>query len=202
MYIFPFFLIFAFIFSHHLKKSTKYASEKSKDFMDAEQDANFSRKKDIEHLDYITIPLEKLYFFENNFDKEIDKYQNTIKELANKRILNLTGFSNTELKKQYGAANLQFLSEYDENYSTLVSTLAKWGNRLFTLGKIDEAVQVLEFGIRCKTDVTSNYTLLARHYVEANNRSGLEWLKITAEGLNSLTREPILKKLAEASQNL
>ena len=199
MYIFPIFVIFAFLFSHKLKKSTQYANQHREDFLDAEQEANFTRKKDIEHLDYITIPLEKLPFFEK-VDKEIEKYQNVIKNLAGKRILNLTGISNTELKKMYGAANLTALSEYDDNYSTMVSTLAKWGNRLMSLGYEQEAVTVLELGIKYKSDVTLNYTLLAGYYAKSNNASGLEWLRATAGKLNSLTKQPILNMLEEASR--
>lgn len=169
--------------------------------MEAEQEANFTRKKDIEHLDYITIPFEKLPFFEKN-DKEIEKNQKIIKNLEGKRILNLTGMSNTDLKKEYGAANLAQLSEYDDNYAALVSALAKWGSRLMDMGEVSEAVAVLEFGIQCKTDITTNYTQLAKYYVTTKNTAKLDWLKMTASELNSLTKEPILKKLAEASQNL
>lgn len=199
MYIFPIFVIFAFLFSHKLKKSTKYADEHRSDFLDGEHEANFTRKKDIEHLDYITIPLEKLPFFEK-VDKEIEKYQDTIKNLSQKRILNLTGISNTELKKQYGAANLTALSEYDDNYSTMVSTIARWGSRLMTLGYVKEAVTVLEFGIKCKSDVKLNYTLLAGYYCDNGLIPELEHLKATAKGLNSINRVPILNMLEEASR--
>ncbi len=199
MYLFPFFVIFVVWFSYEMKKNSRKAAQKNDTYWEEERTANFTRKKDIGQLDYITIPLEILPFFEKT-DDELEKYQAIIKRLSQKKILNLTGLSNTELKKKYGSANLPALTEYDGNFSLLVSTIAKWGERLMALGYTEEAITVLEFGIQCQSDVSTNYTLLAQYYTSSKNPQALDHLTATAQSLNSLMREPILNKLKAISQ--
>lgn len=194
-------VLFCIWLSYEFKKGSRRSRQIESSFWENERVANTTRKKDIEHLNYITIPLQILPFFEN-IDKELEIYQNTIRGLSSKKILNLTGLSNTELKKEYGAANLPALTEYDDNFSQLASTIAKWGSRLMELGYTNEAVTVLKFGIECGTDVTANYTLLAKYYKSCNNREALDELTASAEKLNSLTQKTIVSKLTAISQTL
>ncbi len=68
------------------------------------------------------------------------------------------------------------------------------------LGYTEEAITVLEFGIQCQSDVSTNYTLLAQYYTSSKNPQALDHLTATAQSLNSLMREPILNKLKAISQ--
>ena len=141
--------------------------EKQRSFLDKENKANTTRKVDISNLNYITIATDKLPM-EKNQDPAINECHNTIIELSSKKILNLTGVSNTELKLKYGVANLNSLSDFDNNYTILVRTLQKWAQLLYDRERLLEAAQVLEYAMSINTDIVKTYRLLSQIYIEQN----------------------------------
>ena len=128
-------------------------------------------------------------------DDELNEYQNIVKDLAGKRILNLGGISNTDLKLEYGPANLPELMQYDDNYNTLTATLAKWGSRLASIGMSDRAIMVLEYSIDIGSDVSLAYYTLADEYRKKGRTSDIDELIKKAEKLDSIMKKAILEKL-------
>jgi hypothetical protein len=189
------FMIFGF------KKSSRDSSQRKESFWDRERRANVSRRKDISSLNYISIPLNQLPFIDTD-DDEILEYHKSINRLATMKILNLTGITNTELKEQYGVANLTELTDYDNNYTTLVNTIARWGARLIELEYIDEAVTVLEYGLSVGTDVSRNYLLLADIYRTRGEYDRIDALITRATTLKSLMKNSILTKLNEIRESI
>ena len=165
------------------------------DFWKREEQSNSIRKQDISQLEYITIPLENLPMEASN-DTKVTEYQNVVRDMAEYDILNLTGISNTDLKLQYGAANLEVLSMADWRFTTLARTLANWGTRLYELGDIEGATKVLEFGIDCRSDVKATYSTLAKIYKDSRPED-INHLINVAESLNSLTKNSIISELKE-----
>ncbi len=176
---------------YKLKKSSKNTDAA---FWEREAEANSTRKKSLDDLHYITIPENSLPFF-YNFDKKLDEIQEHVKELATKPIVNLTGISNTDLKLTYGAANLESLSSYDENFTDLARTLYAWAERFHELGLNDDAITVLEFGVDCKTDIYNHYMLLGKLYVESGQKHKIPDLINIAGELNSLNCDKIVADL-------
>jgi len=176
---------------YKLKKSSKNTDAA---FWEREAEANSTRKKSLDDLHYITIPENSLPFF-YNFDKKLDEIQEHVKELSEKPIVNLTGISNTDLKLSYGAANLETLSEYDENFTDLARTLYAWAERFHELGLNDDAIAVLEFGVDCKTDIYNHYMLLGKLYVESDQKHKIPDLINIAKKLNSLNSDKIVADL-------
>ncbi len=194
---FPFlglFLLLIFIVAFQIKRSNQHQKEAEEQFWNREAEANHVRRKDISGLPYITIPFEKfpINLFE---DEEILSYETDLRTLADKKILNLTGISNTELKMEYGPANLPLLSEYDENYTTLIHVLVQYAKCLIKNGHEKEAVPVLEFAVETGSDVSSVYTILAGYYEKNGDAESLKRLIASAESLTSLMKQPILDKL-------
>lgn len=189
-------VIIGFEILYHKKKSDSNSEKARRRFWDREAKANSVRKKDITYLNYIDIPLESLPML-NCDDDELNEYEELIKSLAGRKILNLSGQSNTDLKLAYGPANLPELISYDENYITLVGTIAKWGARLIELGYTDEAVTVLEYGISIGTDVGRNFYMLADIYRKNNQPESIDRLITTAGQLNSIMSKPIIAKLTQ-----
>lgn len=189
-------LILCFEIYYHRKKDDRRRENAKQQFWDREAEANTVRRKDLTFLNYLNIPLDSLPM-QDTGDDEITDYQDTIRKLSGKRILNLGGFTNTDLKMEYGAANLPELTEYDNNYITLVNILAKWGARLIELELYDDAVTVLEYGISVKSDVSRNFYLLADEYRRRRQPDKIDTLIEAAEKLESIMQKPILEKLAE-----
>lgn len=190
-------LLFIYILIQTSSANQKRNLQKAKDaYWQRERKANSTRKVDLSNLNYITIPVDSLPFAEPA-EEELTTLQNNIKNLAKAPILNLTGLSNTDLKLTYGVANLTFLTQCDNNYTLLVQNLSKWGSYLYDHNKWNEAVTVLEFGIRCKSDISKNYILLAQLYKTMEVPEKIDDLIQSAQALDSLTKENILKSLKE-----
>lgn len=182
---------------HHLKeKASKQEEKQTISFWDTEREANTVRRKELSNLPYIQIPLDKLPFQETCVP-ELNELQTTVQTLANKKIVNLNGMSNTELKLTYGPANLDTLIHYDENYSLLIRTLSNWGSYLYKQGSLCDAKAVLEFGISCKTDIKNNYVLLAQIYHENQELNKISFLISQAESLDTLMKSSIISSLHE-----
>lgn len=192
----PFFVIFIVWLSYEIKKSTYTAEKSREEFLAREQQANLTRRQNIDSLDYITIPLKSLPFLENPSEK-ISLAEENIKKLANKRILNLSNKTNTELKLEYGVANLEALSSYDENFTFLISALNKWANALLLENYNKEAITVLEYAINIGADTKQTYTLLAKEYSKEQELPKIQSLIKKANSLNTLTKNSIISELKQ-----
>lgn len=194
---FPFlglFIIFLSVAAYYRKRATAQQKKVTEDFWSREDQANQIRRKDISNLPYITIPLGKFPIGISD-DEELTDYENDLKNLASRKILNLSHQSNTDLKLAYGPANLPALSEYDQNYTTLLRNLVAYADCLIKNGFEAEAVPVLEFGISIDSDIRANYTLLAELYKEQGNASKIQELIDKAASLDSMMRSAILEQL-------
>lgn len=121
--------------------------------------------------------------------------------LANAQIVNLNGISNTELRLTYGTANLEPLSIYDQNFTTLIRALQKWGNLLTSAGKPEDAVTVLSYSVSIGSDIAGTYALLARLYKDRGELSKISELKASAEKLNTLMKPSILRDLEQLTKS-
>ncbi len=158
-------ILIVILWLHYEMKKNSKASKDSLDlFWKTEQDANLTRRQDISTLKFLSITLESLPMGDVE-DDTLNSYRDTIRKYAERKMINLSNQTNTELKLKYGVANFNLLSEYDNNYTAFVSMLNKWAKRLYDHGYEKEAQAVLEFSIfSCLTDVTHSYLLLTELY--------------------------------------
>ena len=178
-----------------MRKNNQRASQKTiDDFWKKEYQANNTPKKSIEHLHYITIDLDMLPFLQIN-DPECDDYYDTLQKLSGKKIVNLSGITNTELKLTYGTSQFPLLSSYDENFTRLITTLYALAKRLHAIGHEHEARTVLEYGIACGTDITNHYILLANMYKDSGDNAKIGELIHHAQELHTPLKEHLVKTL-------
>lgn len=199
-FLLPYFIIILLVIQLYLKKNTNSVKEKLGKFMEKERESNSVRKKDISSLEYINIPDTLPYLNTpreslNDSNPEIAKYINKINSLKDSKILNLTGISNTDLKMQYGPANLATLSEYDDNYTELVRTIAELTHKLIEINEPDNARPWLEYSISINTDIKSCYTDLADIYILAGSPEKVRDLISKARHLNSINKSVIIDNL-------
>lgn len=167
-------LIFVLWLQYEIRKDSRSSKRSLELFWKKEQGSNLTRKKDISELSYLTVSLDSLPM-EDHEDETINSYRDLIRNYSGRKMLNLSGLTNTELKYRYGAANITLLSEYDNNYTAFVSMLQKWAQRLMDKGYEADAQRVLEFSIHsCLTDVTGAYRLLARIYHNQNSADKID----------------------------
>lgn len=142
---------------------------------------------------------ERTSEFRAPYAEELASVEQEICALSDSRILNLTGISNTELRLAYGTANLDPLTAYDQNFTTLIRALQKWGTLLSSAGKQKDAVTVLSYAVSIGSDIAATYALLARLYKEQGELQKIEELKESAEALTTLMKPSILRDLEQIS---
>lgn len=169
-----------------IKKSKKVEENTEKDFWEREHEANFTRKKSIDDLNYISIPNEI-----------IDLNNKNINVFADKKIVNLNGIPNTDLKLEYGAPNITILSEYDQNYTDLITTLAAEADAYMGENKINEARIVLEYATDINTDIARCWEALANIYINSDEKNLIHLLIKKAENIKTFRGTAILRKLNE-----
>lgn len=180
-----------------IKRARKLSSENDKTFWAREAEANSVRRKSLDGLNYIHIPLEKFPTDLLSENAEVAECIEIMRSLASLKVVNLTGYSNTDLKLEYGAANITELSDYDQNYTLMARTLQRWADALIEAGHLPEAAVLMEFAISTRTDVSRTYFLLADYWASQGKDAQIERLIRTAESLNSANREFILRRLDE-----
>lgn len=188
----------AIVIAITLKKQKKSSKAMEQSFWAREREANSVRRKPLNSLNYIHIPLDKLPFDILADDPNIAEYQILIRDLSSQPIVNLTGYSNTDLKLEYGTANITVLSEYDQNYTVLVRTLQQWADILYDAGYVEEARVLMEFAVSTGTDISRTYYKLADIYTASGDIFQIEHLITQAENLRTSTKNTIVRTLRES----
>ncbi|MCH5254804.1 MAG: hypothetical protein J1F41_07760 [Lachnospiraceae bacterium] len=199
---FPFFasfIIFIIWLTYEMHKHTRIDAAIEERFWAKEHKANKTKSKPLDDLEYITIPFDKLPMQLMQEDERATEYKEILRSLSESKIVNFTGISNTDLKLEYGAPNIDLLTKYDQNYTVLVRTLNLWANYLYEKGYSKEAREILEFAVSTRTDVSGSYKLLCKIYKEENTPEKIQALIPIAESVNSAMKNTIVRILQEAS---
>lgn len=187
-------IIFLIWFSYERRKTDKLSKRKTDGFWEQERLANSVRRQDISDLDYLVISENRLPFKETDDPELIDIYER-VKALLDKKIINLSEYTNTELKLKYGSANLNVLSEYDENFTRLMTLMNKWGTRLVKLGDTDAAIEVLSYAVECGSDSRNTFVALGKLYSDCGASILTEDLIKRAENLKTPMKTSIISEL-------
>ncbi len=194
--LFASFITFGVWLTFKLRKSRNLNEKAAIDFWENENMANSVRKKPLQESDFVCFPFETLPTDESFLPEAPPEALTILRSLSDRKMINLNGVSNTDVKKQYGTANLTILSEYDENFESFVKQIYLLCQQLYDAGRIPEAVTLLEEGITAGTDSLSHYRLLAKIYRENGQTDKFPRLRVEAEKLHSLTKKAILRELA------
>lgn len=193
--IFASFMVFGTWLTIQLRKSRNLNEKAAKDFWEEEALADSVRKKQLEDSDFVTFPFDKLPAEESFFPDPVPESLSVLISLSDKKMVNLNGISNTEVKKRFGVANLAVLTEYDTNYETFVKHIYLLCQHLYDISRTEEALMLSEETILTGTDSLSHYKLILQIYREQGNTAGIDWLKEKADDIHSLTRGAILRAL-------
>ena len=196
------FITFCLLVSYNIKKQERKRKRDEKDFWAREAEANSVRRKPLDGLPYIKIPLEGFPTHLLNDSAEVLECIDVIESLTSRKIVNLTGWTNTDLKLEYGAANITELSEYDQNYTLLARTLQKWADALTEAGYADDAVVIMEFAVSTNTDISRTYYQLADYWAARGRGDKIEQMMNTAQGLRSSNKGAILRHLKQSLDSI
>ena len=204
--VFTIFLIFLIIFNINARKTSRRDEAIKRSIFERERRANNTRKKSLQGLNYIHIPDTIPPDITDALSGDARDAAERIRYLReeNAEIVNLTGYTNTDLKLEYGVANITNLIQFDTNYAALVTALQDSAKALYEAGKYEEAKQVLEFAVQTGTDIRESYRLLIDMYKsklfmdKETMDARLRALIPIAEDLRSLSKNAILAMIYEA----
>lgn len=191
-------IILALTMAHAIKRQAKKKTQTEESFWARERQSNSVRKKPLDNLEYITIPIERFPTDLLRENPAVLECIEILETLSAQKIVNFTGYSNTDLKLEYGTANITILTEYDANYTVLVRTLQKWADILLENDYIAEAQSLMEFAVDTRTDVSRTYYKLAEIYASHLETGRIHELIKTAETLHSSKKDTIVRTLRES----
>lgn len=187
-------LLLAYLVSRSKVKYNKTVVRNQKLFWDRESEANMVRRADISDLEYIYLEPDTLPLSQAE-DAGFGDLVNQLRALSDKNIINLSQYSNTDLKLMYGPANLNTLSEYDNNFTELIRLLNTLGEEMLKSGNQNAAEQFFKQGITLGSDISNTYVKLCEIYAATGNEIAIDNLISTAESLTSLAGSIIVTKL-------
>lgn len=194
------FIIFIMVLTHRIHRQRNQEAANERSFWKNEQAANSVRRKPLDKLEYIHIPMDKLPTHLMTENEIVADCLDTLNGLTDKKIVNFTGYTNTELKFEYGTANIEQLSAYDQNYTIAVTTLQKWADELWAADYKSEAVSIMEFAVSTRTDISRTYYKLAEYYNSNGQADKIKLLLDTAETLRSANKGSIVRTLQKSCQ--
>ena len=194
----PSITILIFVLNHNIRKNKNKDDGSIKSYLSREDAANSTRRKDLSALPYIEVPLDVLpldiTLNDEKMQLRISQYIKEIYALSEKQMLNLIGISNTELKEQYGPANLEILTTYDMNYSRYIRNLHLLADCIYPEYP-EQAVEVWEYCLSIGTDISGTFGALAQHYVSAKDKEHFKKLYDFIPNKDTISGKTILKKL-------
>lgn len=200
---FSLFVIFALWTLYEIHKS-KAEDQKSRDeFWERERAADNVRRAPIDNLPYIQVTDEVIPVIDTD-NEHLTTLINQLSAMKELKILNLSGKTNTDLKLEYGPANLPFLTECDTNFINFCRITNTLGKELVDNNYINQAIAIYEFAIFNGSDVSSCYSELAKLYLQTGRKEDIKKLITQASELNSLLKQSIINNLNncyEASHN-
>ena len=171
--------------------------KKLSEFWDKEYRANNVRRKSLEDLDYITIPDDLFALPRPIPDSRGAEGLRILNSLREKKIVNLTGISNTELKLKYGTANITPLTEYDQNFTMLTRGLELYAEYLHENSDDASAEKLLRFAVDIGSDVSAGYMLLCDLYLKSGRMDEAKMLPKKASCLESMLSARLSEKLTQ-----
>ena len=195
------FLALCFTVTRNVSRFKKTHGLSRENLLERESEANSVRKADISDLPYIKIPLDTLPLPALSACNHAE-LANELRTLAEKKILNLSMYTNTDLKLMYGPANLDTLSACDDAYANLILLLNRIGQMLIDADATADAEQFLAYAVAIGSDITTSYTMLAAIYADAHDIAHLNELIHKAESITSLSGKTIQIKLHSIKSEL
>ncbi|MCR4891931.1 MAG: hypothetical protein K5989_07125 [Lachnospiraceae bacterium] len=189
-------ILFGLILNHAIRKNNAAYRKVREEFWQKERAANASPLQSIDNLPYVRFP-ENLPLHVATENPRIGEYQETLLNLSKKKILNLTGLSNTDLKMKYGAKNLEELSKADQYFTVVCRTSLSLARSYLEEGFTEEAKALLHFGTEIGSDIKENWTILAELLLEEKDNEGLKELSEKTSSIPDENSRRHIQKLVE-----
>lgn len=200
--LFVLFLILIITVQINLRKYDSKRNASRENFWEKEHQSLFSRKKPLDSADFISASLPDHLKKSIEVFKELDREdlfytQEKCFECLNTPMMNLENMLNSDVRIKYGTANLETVELYEENYNKYLHSLYMLGKGYYELKMYQDAITVLEEGVRIHTQMREHYIILGKIYKELHQEDSFKQLIRHAEEINSISKSKLIKALSE-----
>lgn len=198
--IFIWFIIAILLYHHHLRKRFKVDDDINKAFWEKEASSLVVRKKNIDEAHYLHPQLSKQIikdqaFFDGINQSDLYYHQTFLFDHLDATMVNFQNLTNSDIRLQFGTANITLIETYEENYTLFIKSLYSLGKGLIEAKEDALALIYLEEGIRLGTDIRAHFILIATLYHKQHNSKAINQLYEQAKTLQSLTKSALLTEL-------
>ncbi len=169
-------VLFGFIIQRAIRRSNHMIAEEKKAFWERESLAEHTPPSSIDNLPWIHFP-ESLPLDVACSNAKAKSLENTLASLKDKQIVDLSSYSNTDLKLAYGTDNITVLSHADANYLVLMRSLDSLADIYKKEGFEDESIALLEFAVNAGSESVQHFEELADYYFRHENIDALRHLQ-------------------------
>lgn len=147
----------------------------TENFWNREARANSTRNKDISGLPFLQVTESEIPDSGSD-DETIHYYIGLLYENIKQPMIDLSSYTNTDLKLAYGVGNFKTLSSYDENYNAFLMNLTNLARAYDRAGLFESAVKAYLLALHYGSQKLTDYSVLAKVYVKLDKRREIERL--------------------------
>lgn len=188
--------IFAGWLIYEQRKSQRADEQATEDFWSREARANSTRNKDFSDLPFLRVKESDLPVIPTD-DETITYYIGLLRENINQPMIDLSSYSNTDLKLAYGVGNFKTLSDYDENYNTFLLNLTNLARACHRAGLYEPAAETFRLALQFGSRKTADYTWLAETYLKMGQPGQVRTMIAELEAGTHPRKESVIKALRE-----
>ncbi len=162
----------------HYKKMKASSADKrmSDEYWELQDKANHTRNKPFTDLEYFTASPDEIPKAGESIE-EIKYCLDKVDHAISQPMMNLSDYSNTDLKLAYGTGNFEKLSLYDDNFNSFLVYLSNLANAYYRNNMKSEAQKTFMYAIKSGSTRFDDWMTLAKIYKSDQDTSGLNSLK-------------------------
>lgn len=153
-------------------------------------------KKDISHLPILHVEESELPVFTTE-NESVLYYIDHIRKIIKSPMLDLSEYSNTDLKLAYGVGNFKVLCEYDENFNHFLLALTNLARACTEAGLYSEAEQTFLLAFHYGSQKMTDYTSLADIYLHLEEPEKISALIRNVEDGSLPHKEALIQALEQ-----
>lgn len=191
------------------KKTQKLARRQSDEFWDREAKANQTKNKDISQLPLLHVSESDLVLSaatdtsaaDNSItdnsatDKSVIYFSDKVRTNIKEPMMDLSSYSNTDLKLAYGVGNFKTLSDYDENFNSFLTNLTNLARAYADAGCLTKSRDTYCAAIRFGSRKVSDYTELGQIYLKLDDPQSISLLIAEVADGNHPRKDTVLDSL-------
>jgi len=145
---FGLFVIFILWFSYERYKANRDSSYTNESFWEKERRASYVPTANIDSLPYVYLDESVLPVPRPDDPDELVAVLDSIRELKGVKMIDLSEYTNTDLKLKYGTFNFPELSKADTNFAELMEYCEKASDILSGLSRNEDAYKLVDYAAR------------------------------------------------------